>query len=144
MLISIVLAFLGVPLWLIIGGLLLALWNRSQVKKQPGVFPIKVRSEPDPDSEKEPKWPRMAGYAQWIHDVLIVRNGLGLMMTTPYGIKAVEGSAQDADLEKEKGLGEHPKVIRARLDDGSIIQFAVGDVHPTLAPERFQVDKLDE
>ncbi len=136
MLISIVAAFLGVPLWMILGMLLLIFWNRSKVKKQPGIFPVKLRPEAGPDAEKEPKWSR-TGYAQWVHDVLIVRQGLGLMQTIPYGISGVEGPAQDGNPEVIKGLGEHPKVIQARLDDGSILQVAVGELHPELAPERF-------
>jgi len=137
MLISTILLILGVPLWIIIGMLILVFWNRSRVKKQPGSFPVKIRPETDPDAEKEPKWPR-TGYAQWVHDVLIVRTGLGLMLTTPYGISAVDGPAQDADPGAVTGLGEHPKVLRARLDDGSILLVAVGELHPQLAPERFQ------
>lgn len=140
MLISIILYFLGIPLWMIIGMLVLVFWNRNRVKKQPGSFPVKVRPEPTSDAEKEPKWPRSAGYTQWVHDVLIVRTGMGLMLTTPYGIVAMEDTPQDADPKEVGGLGDHPKVIRARLDDGSIIQVAVQDINPELAPERFQVD----
>jgi hypothetical protein len=129
---------------MIIGMLILVFWNRSRVKKQPGAFPVKVRLEADPGFEKEAKWPRMAGYAQWIHDVLIVRTGLGLMLATPYGINAMEGPVQDADPEEVKGLGEYPKVIRARLDDGSILQVAVGELHPELAPDHFQTGQRQE
>ena len=120
--------------------LLLVFGNRNRVKKQPGIFPVKIRLEPDLDSEsnKESKWPRMAGYAHWIHDVLIVSNGLGLMQTIPYGINTMEGPVQDAEPEEIKGLGDHPKVIRARLDDGLILQVAVGELHPRLAPEHLQ------
>jgi len=65
MLVSTILYLLGVPLWLILGMIGLALWNRNRVKKQPGIFPVKVKPEADPDAEKEPKWPR-TGYAQWL------------------------------------------------------------------------------
>ena len=50
----------------------------------------------------------------------------------------MEGSPQDADPEEVKGLGDHPVLIRARLDDGSILQVAVGELHPQLSPERFE------
>jgi hypothetical protein len=76
-----------------------------------------------------------------VHDVLIVRKGPGLILTVPYGIKGVEGSPQDADPDEVKGLGDHPKVIRALLDDGSILQVAVSETHPELAPDTFQADK---
>jgi len=74
-LISTILVILGVPIWMIVGMLILIFWNRKQVKKQPGIFPVKVRHEAEP-GEKEHKWPRK-GYAQWVHDVLIVRKGMG-------------------------------------------------------------------
>jgi hypothetical protein len=137
MLVSLILYTLGVPLWMVLGMLLLAFWNGRRVKKQPGIFPVKVRFEADPGAEKETKWPRQVSYAQWVHDVLIVRKGPGLMLTTPYGISAVEGSPRDAEPGEVKGMGEHPKIVRAQLDDGSILQVAVRELHPQLAPEHF-------
>ena len=138
MLATIVAYILGVPLWMIIGMLILVIWNRRRVKNQPGIFPVKVR--PDPETNEESKWPRSVSYAQWIHDVAIVRKAPAMILTVPYGIKGVEGPPQDADPEDVKGLGENPKVLRARLDDDSIIQVAVSDLHPDLAPERFQAE----
>ncbi len=140
MLVSIIMYVLGVPLWMLIGMLILILWNSKRVRKQPGSFPIKVRPETDPVSDEESKWSRTVSYAQWIHDVLIVRKGPGLMLTVPYGIKGVEGYPQDADPEGIKGLGDHPKLIKAVLDDGSILQVAVGELHPELAPDTFHAD----
>ena len=144
MLISTILFFLGVPLWMILGMLILVFWNRSRVKKQPGAFPVKIRHEADENAEKEHKWPRSAGYAQWVHDVLIVRTGMGMMLTTPYGISAMEGRPRQAEPGEIKGLGDKPMVIRARLDDGSILQFAVGELHPDWAPEEFEIGKTQE
>ena len=136
MLASIVLYILGVPLWMIIGGLILVFWNRSRVKKQPGIFPIKIR--PDPESNEETKWPRSVSYAQWVHDVAIVRKAPALILTVPYGVKSVEGQPEEANPEEVKGLGDHPILMRARLDDGSIIQVALSELHPEFAPEKFQ------
>jgi hypothetical protein len=62
MLISAILLFLGIPLWMIAGMLVLIFWNRNRVKGQTGMFPVKIRAEADPDAEKEPKWSRK-GYA---------------------------------------------------------------------------------
>ena len=135
MLISATLLFLGIPLWMVAGAIILIFWNRKRVKGQPGMFPVKTKAEADPDAEKEPKWSGK-GYAQWVHDVLIVRTGMGLMKTTPYGISGVASPEQDADPKEVKGLGEHPKVLGARLDDDSILQVALDEIHPDLAPER--------
>jgi hypothetical protein len=145
MLISAILLFLGVPLWMVAGMIILVVWNRRRVKGQPGMFPVKIRAEVKPDAEKEPnekepKWSRK-GYAQWVHDVLILRKGMGLMQSIPYGISGVESHEQDADPDEVKGLGEHPVVIRVRLDDGSILQVALTEIRPELAPERLLAER---
>lgn len=140
MLISAILLFLGIPLWMLVGAIILIFWNRSRIKKQPGMFPVKTRAEADEDADKEPKWSGK-GYAQWVHDVLIVRTGTGLMQSTPYGISGLASAEQDADPEEVKGLGEEPKVVRAQLDDGSILQVALEKIHPELAPERLVADR---
>lgn len=137
MLVSIVMYVLGVPLWMLLGMVVLIVWNNKRVKKQQGAFPVKVKPEIDPDSNKKSNWSRTVSYAQWIHDVLIVRKRPGLMLTVPYGIKGIEGYPQDADPEEIKGLGDHPKLIKAVLDDGSILQVAVGELHTELAPDHF-------
>ena len=141
MLISTVLYLLGVPLWMLVGMLILIFWNSRRVKKQPDSFPLKVKHETDPKSDKESKWPRRVSYAQWVHDVLIVRKGPGLMLTVPYGIKSVEGSPQDADPDEVKKLGDHPKVIRALTDDGSVLLVAIRKLRPELAPDHFLAGK---
>jgi hypothetical protein len=41
----IVLGCIGFPIWLIAGVLAALLWNRRHFKKQPGVFPAKLRLE---------------------------------------------------------------------------------------------------
>lgn len=102
MLISAILIFLGVPLWMVAGGLILVFWNRHRVKGQPGVFPVRIRLEMASETEKEPKWQRK-GYAQWVHDVLILRTGVGLMQSTPIDIHVKQtstlpyGSSTDAE-----------------------------------------------
>ena len=40
----ILLAALGVPIWLVVGGLLAALWNRRRVRRTPDAFPCKLRT----------------------------------------------------------------------------------------------------
>ena len=39
----IVLAALGVPLWMVVGALAAGLWSRRSFKRAPGVFPAKLR-----------------------------------------------------------------------------------------------------
>ena len=67
------LALLGVPIWLILGVLGGAYWNRRRFKQVPGVFRLKYKEA------LSEKWPRQATYGRWIHDVLLIniRNWLG-------------------------------------------------------------------
>ena len=74
---AILLTILGVPLWLVLGGVGAGLWSRRSFRKSPGVFAVKARVV---DSAAPlPKWKRKASYARWVHDVLIVHQGLGLV-----------------------------------------------------------------
>jgi hypothetical protein len=66
---------------------------------------------------------------------------MGLMQSTPYGIHGVETAEQDADPHEVKGLGDHPKVLRARLDDGTILQVALTRIHPEMAPDRLLAER---
>jgi hypothetical protein len=80
------LALLGVPMWLVVGGLAVMFWSRSKFKKQDGVFATKMRLESGSAPGVGEKWPPMSSFALWIHDVLMVHKGLGLMNTSPLGV----------------------------------------------------------
>jgi len=56
MLVSMVMAALGVPLWMLLGMLILIIWNSKRVKGQPGTFPVKVKLETG--SDEDSKWDR--------------------------------------------------------------------------------------
>ena len=137
------LALLGVPLWLVIGGLSVSLWNRHKFRQRPDVFTTKIRLESGSISDFKEKWPPVSNYAHWVHDVLLVHKGLGLMPTTPLGVKGIEGTPTGADTEQVKRLGENPKMLRIKLDDGSILQLAVPEEHLDLAQGPFQAGQGD-
>jgi hypothetical protein len=118
------LAILGVPIWLVVGALAFAFWNRHKFKQQPSTFPLKLRVDSGDVSGLSEKWPRMTSYAEWVHDVLLVRKGLGLMSTRPLAVAAGEGEPDDV-----LHLEGQPYLLNFRLDDGAVIQMAVdGDV----------------
>ena len=94
---------------------------------------MKLRKESGAFEGVGEKWPRAAVYALWVHDVLLVRKGLGLVPTTPIGVAAMEGRGQKADPEEVKGLGDAPTILRFRLDDESVIQMAVPGESVSLA-----------
>ena len=98
---------------------------------------VKTRLEASAGSDEEPNWPRMSGYAQWVHDVLIVRKGLGQMMSVPYGVSAVEGPIPEEKAGEVKGLGDNPFVTSLRLDDGSVLQVALREKDIEMARQTF-------
>jgi hypothetical protein len=118
------LALLGVPLWIVAGGLAVMFWSRSKFKKQDGVFATKMRLESGSAPGVGEKWPPMSSFALWVHDVLLVHKGLGLMNTSPLGVAGLEGSGEGVDPEEVKRLGENPVILRFRLDNGAVLQMA--------------------
>jgi hypothetical protein len=109
----IVLSFLGVPIWLIVGVLAVLFWKRHKFKTQPGVFPAKLRLESGsfPGLSKKPA----SVFCIWVHDVLLVHKGLSLASTLPVPVAAAE---------ERKHLGDKTMYLRFRLDDGSILQMS--------------------
>lgn len=113
------LAILGVPLWLVVGALGAALWNRSRVRSEPGAFPIRMRLVHGVPSES---WgPKVT--ARWAHDVLIVHHGLGLARIDPYPVTSC-AQAPRPDPSACKGLGETPVALSIGTDDGSAYEVA--------------------
>jgi hypothetical protein len=128
------LAILGVPIWLVVGALALALWHRHTFKQQPGVFPLKLRVDSGSVPGLKEKWPRMTYYAFWVHDVLLIHKGLALMRALPLPVAAGEGEPDTLHLERQ------PYLLNFRLDGGPVIQMAVGGDVRSLAQGPFQED----
>ena len=114
----ILLAGLGVPIWLIVGALGGAFWSRRKFQHSSGVFPCKVRIAAG--SEDLGKWPRTTVYARWVHDVLLVHAGLALVRYRALPVAGVDGPISPAPGVKLKG-GD-PISLRLRLDDGSVAE----------------------
>ncbi len=145
------LAFLGVPLWLVVGGLAGTLWSRREFRKQPGVFAAKLRLESGSFPGFGKRWPHVSSYCVWVHHVLLVHKGLALMRTIPVPVTAAHGPAQHADtgdmpshdsveMALVKRLGEDPVLMRYRLDDGSILQVSAPNDSSALLQGPFTVE----
>ena len=78
------LAILGVPIWMVLGGLIGAIFNRRRVQRSEGVFAVRMRGV----AEDEGKWGRKAS-ARWVHDVLIVNTGIALAQTEASGVQQI-------------------------------------------------------
>ena len=104
------LAFLGIPIWLLIGAITGALLSRRSFRAQPHVVPLLFRSAGDD------KWPSRPAYGRYLHDVLIVNHGLGQIRTSVHVVEEVVpldlGDATFKHMDEPVGFA-------IRLDDGS-------------------------
>ncbi len=114
----IVLAALGVPLWLVLGALAAGLWSRRTFRRTPGVFTARCRlvGAGTPSS-----WPRRKVFARWVHDVLIVHQGVALVRNRALPVAGLVATIITGDV---KGLGAQPAAVRVRLDDGAELEVA--------------------
>src|SRR6266508_3004502 len=93
----ILLAALGVPLWLVAGALSAGLLSRRSFRRAPGVFKSKLRLRQGKIHGLDDSWPRVPGYGLWAHDVLIVHTGLALVRNTVYPVASRTASSAPSD-----------------------------------------------
>jgi hypothetical protein len=110
------LAFLGVPIWLVLGALAGALYSRHQFKAQPDVVSLLFREVGDD------KWPRRVAYGRYVHNVLIVNHGLAQIRTSIHVVEHVELiDLGDATFKQF----DDPIAFGIRLDDGDEYELAI-------------------
>ena len=109
------LALLGVPIWLVIGGLTGALVSRKRFQRQDGVFTLSFREHGDTG------WPRGLAHGRYVHDVLLVNSGLALVRTA---LHAVE-HAERFDPDEPPAKIDDPVAWTLTLDDGRRVDVAV-------------------
>jgi hypothetical protein len=127
MMIAILLAVLGVPLWLVAGMVLATLYHRRRVRQAPGVFRCQVRTVAGTGGALKTTWGRMPGYAHWVHDVLLVNQGLALIRVLPIGVVEVVTGPDKGDPAEIKRLGPAPRVLTLRVDGDSTVEVAAGE-----------------
>ena len=120
----IVLAALGVPLWMVVGALPAGIWSRRSFKRAPGVFPAKLRVTAGEVPGLETSWPRRRVYARWVHDVLLVHRGLALVRNAALGVAQVTGPVRSGEPRSIPGLGSSPVVVALILDSGAEVELA--------------------
>ena len=119
MLIGALLVMLGVPVWLIVGVLLLAFWSRRQFQKGPDVFPCRVREVLG--SGVDAGWGRAKSHGRWVHDVLLLHSGLALIRYRALPVASAEKPLAPAEGTRFK---DDAVSIQLRLDDGSVVEVA--------------------
>lgn len=110
------LALLGVPIWLVVGALIGALFSRHRFKAQPDVVPLLCREAGDDN------WPRRPAYGRYVHDVLIVNHGLAQIRTSIHVVERVD--RLDLGDTTFKHFAD-PIAFALRLDDGSEYELAI-------------------
>jgi hypothetical protein len=125
--VAILLAVLGVPLWLVAGMVLGALYSRHRYRQTPGVFRCKVRTVAGTVGSLKPTWGRMTAYGRWVHDVLLVNQGLALVRVLPIPVAGVVAGPDRADPAQVRRLGPAPMVLTLRVDGDATVALAAGE-----------------
>jgi len=110
------LAVVGVPIWLVVGALVGAMFSRHRFKTRPGVIPLLFREAGDDT------WPRRPAYGRYVHNVLIVNHGLALVRTSVHVVEHVE--CLDLGDTTTKHFDD-PIAFALRLDDGDDYELAI-------------------
>lgn len=118
----ILLAALGVPVWLVVGALAAAILSRRAFKRDPGVFPAKLRVVSGRSVGLGSSWQRMPVYVRWVHDVLIVHQGVALVRNRALPVARITGSLVPGSPEDVKRLGPQPILMTLVLDDGATVE----------------------
>jgi hypothetical protein len=130
----IILAALGIPIWLVLGGLTTTFVSRRSFKRRAGVFPVKLRVVSGEVATLKDSWPRRPGYARWVHDVLLVQHGLALLRTEALAVAGVTSTDSPRGDDDIRGLGDAPLVVTLELDGGASVELAASsDDRTTMA-----------
>jgi hypothetical protein len=124
---AVVLAVLGVPVWLVAGMLLAGAYSRRRYRQQPDVFACHLRVV---DGEQRPfaaTWGRRPSYGRWLHDVLLLSRGLALVRFLAIPVATRVSSPQPLDGPPLRGLEGPVFTITLRTDDGTTLELAVSD-----------------
>jgi hypothetical protein len=120
----ILLAALGVPLWLVIGALIAALLARRAFKHAPDVFAAKLRAVSGDAAGLKGSWSRLPVYARWVHDVLLVHQGLALVRSRALPVATMTSLMTIDGPDAPKRLGPHLTVLTLVLDNGATVELA--------------------
>ena len=117
-------AAVGVPLWILAGCLVGARWSRRRFKREPGAFAAKLRIASGEVDGLKQSWPHRAFVACWTHDVLVIHRGLALVRTDLLGVSRAIGSIEAADAKRLRCLRADPCTLTLVLDSGASVQLA--------------------
>jgi hypothetical protein len=118
----VILALLGVPLWLCAAGLSILLVRNRALRHRPGN--VKVRRRRLGKS----RWTR--GYGVWVHDVFAYRGSPAGWAESLVGVREIVTLLPtERDRKKLRRLGSSPSIARLIDDDGEHVDFATAPEH---------------
>src|SRR5215218_4098401 len=113
----IILAAIGVPIWLCAVAISALVFRNRSLRKRPGDIPVRLRLEP------EKRWQR--GHGMWVHDVFTFR---GSPAAWREALLWVGDASTALDAEPPRHLGEDPVVVRFDAG-GAVIEVATRGEH---------------
>jgi hypothetical protein len=118
----VILAVLGVPLWLCAAGLSVLVMRNRAIRHRPGNVKVRRRRQ------GKARWTR--GYGVWVHDVFAFRGSPAAWAESLIPVReAVTLSPSESDLKKLRRLGAQPLIARLIDDDGEHVDFATTSAH---------------
>ena len=112
----VLLAALGVPIWLIVGVLLSVWLSRRRFRAQEGVFALSIRPQGDQ------KWERTVAYGRCFRGIIVVNRGVALTSTSIHEVDGIaELALDDPPRKPAEAVGR-----LLTLEDGSVFEVAVG------------------
>ncbi|HEU4566449.1 MAG TPA: hypothetical protein VFR99_00340 [Marmoricola sp.] len=73
-------------------------------------------------------WPRRPARARWVHDVLVVSSGPGLLAHRVLPVATAFGAPHRVSARDLSGLGDRPEALEVQLDDDTVLQLAAAAV----------------
>lgn len=120
----IVLAALGIPLWMVAGALLATLWSRRRFMRAPGAFAGKLRVVAGEVPGMKRSFPRSRSAVRWVHDVLVVHHGVALARSDAFAVARATGTRVRSGDGEVRRLGDAPIVVTLVLDNGATVELA--------------------
>lgn len=130
---AVLLAVLGVPVWLVVGMLLGAFYSRHRYRQDPAVFRGNCRVIDGRVDALDDSWGRTPVYVRWVHDVLLITRGLALVRVLAIPVADLVDGPAPVGQDGLRRLGAAPVAVRLRTDDGATIELATAaDDHENL------------
>lgn len=120
----VILAALGIPLWMVAGALVTTLWSRRRFMRAPGAFAAKLRVVSGDVAGLKSSFPRSRLAARWVDDVLMVHRGVALARSDAFAVARATGSRTASGDGEVKGLGPDPLVLTLMLESGASVELA--------------------